>query len=64
MVAFLFIRMLSFLQTEGISNNYVDVEQKIMQVRFIIFLCTRRFSRLSDQAALCLKENTSGGGGG
>ncbi len=29
---------LSFLQTEGICTNYVDIEQKIMQVRFFISL--------------------------
>ncbi len=38
---FLFIRMLSiFANSEGIWNNYVDIQQKFMQVRFITSLCT------------------------
>ncbi len=37
------------LQTlEGIWNNYVDMEQKIMQIRFIISLCTCRYISLGD----------------
>ncbi len=33
---------------EGIWNNYVDIEHKIMQVRFIIFLCTWGYISLGD----------------
>ncbi len=33
---------------EGIWNNYVDIEQKIMQIRFIIFLCTWGYISLGD----------------
>ncbi len=33
---------------EGIWNNYVDIEQKIMQVRFIISLCTWGYIYLGD----------------
>ncbi len=46
---------------EGIWNNYIDIEQKIMQFRFIISFCTllSHFSRRSDLAARRLKENTS-----
>ncbi len=37
------------LQTlEGIWNNYVDIEQKVTQVIFIIFLSTCRYNSLSD----------------
>ncbi len=38
----------SFLQTEGIWNNYVDIQQKIMQVRFNIFLSTWGYNSLGD----------------
>ncbi len=43
--------------SEGIWNNYVDIQQKIMQVRFIIFLSTWGYN--SNHAAQSLKENTS-----
>ncbi len=39
---------LSFLQTEGIWTNYVDIEPKIMKVRFIIFLSTWGYNSLGD----------------
>ncbi len=43
---------------EGIWNNYVHIEQKIMQFRFIISLCTLGYISLG-LAARNLKENMS-----
>ncbi len=37
-----------FANSEGIWNNYVDIQQKIMQVRFIILLCTQGYNSLVD----------------
>ncbi len=37
-----------FVNSEGIWNNYVDIQPKIMQVRFIILLCTRGYNSLVD----------------
>ncbi len=34
--------------SEGIWNNYVYIQQKIMQVRFIILLCTQENNSLVD----------------
>ncbi len=37
-----------FENSEGIWNNYVDIQQKIMQVRYIILLCTWGYNSLVD----------------
>ncbi len=37
-----------FANSEGIWNNYSDIQQKIMQVRFIILLCTQGYNSLVD----------------
>ncbi len=39
---------INFANSEGIWNNYVDIQQKIMQVRFIILLCTQGYISLID----------------
>ncbi len=40
--------VLIFANSEGIWNNYVDIQQKIMPIRFIIFLSTWRYNFLGD----------------
>ncbi len=40
---------------EGIWNNHIDIQQKNMQVRFIMFLCTRGYNFLGNPAR-SLKE--------
>ncbi len=37
-----------FANSEGISNNYFDIQQKIMLFRFIISLCTWGYISLGD----------------
>ncbi len=37
-----------FANSEGIWNNYVDIQKKIMQVRFIILLCTWGYNSVVD----------------
>ncbi len=43
-MAAIFHNALIFANSEGIWNNYFDIQQKSMQVKFIMFLCTRGYN--------------------